>query len=115
VVGGFQVSSNPFEITAQELKERLDRGDHLFLLDVREPFEYQICRLPDSKLIPLGEVPARFNELDSSREIIVYCHAGVRSARAVGWLYQVGFTNIKNLIGGIHAWAEEVDPAMPRY
>ena len=107
--------TNPFEITARELKERLDRGDDLFLLDVREPFEYQICKLEGSKLIPLGEVPARINELDSEREIIVYCHAGVRSARAVGWLFQAGFNKIKNLTGGIHAWAEEVDPTMPRY
>jgi adenylyltransferase/sulfurtransferase len=107
--------TNSFEITPVELKERIDRGDDLFLLDVREPFEYQICKLEGSTLIPLGEIQRRLVELDSEKEIIVYCHAGVRSARAVGWLYQAGFANVKNLVGGIHAWSVIVDPTVPQY
>jgi sulfur-carrier protein adenylyltransferase/sulfurtransferase len=104
-----------FEITPQELKQRLDRGDELFILDVREPSEYQICKLEGSTLIPLGELPKRMHELDTAKEMVVHCKLGGRSQKAVDLLRQSGFKKIKNLVGGIDAWAQHVDPKMPRY
>ena len=104
-----------FEITPQELKQRLDRGDDLYILDVREPAEYQICRLEGSTLIPLGDLPKRVHELDTSREMVVHCKLGGRSAKAVDFLRQAGFRKVKNLVGGIDAWAQHIDPKMPRY
>jgi adenylyltransferase/sulfurtransferase len=102
------------EITPKELKARLDRGDDLFILDVREPHEYQICNLK-GQLIPLGELPQRVHELDSSREIVAHCRSGKRSAEAVDFLRKAGFRKILNLKGGILAWSDEVDPAVPKY
>jgi molybdopterin/thiamine biosynthesis adenylyltransferase/rhodanese-related sulfurtransferase len=102
------------EITATDLKKRLDQGDKLFILDVREPHEYQICNL-NGKLIPLGELPRRVNELDSSVEMVVHCRSGKRSADAIHFLQQAGFKKLLNLKGGVLAWADEVDPRMPKY
>ena len=102
------------EITATELKARQDRGDKLFILDVREPHEYQICNL-NGKLIPLGELPRRVNELDSSVEMVVHCRSGKRSADAIHFLQTAGFKKLWNLKGGVLAWADEVDPRMPKY
>jgi molybdopterin/thiamine biosynthesis adenylyltransferase/rhodanese-related sulfurtransferase len=102
------------EITARDLKARQDRGDDLFILDVREPHEYQICNL-NGKLIPLGELPRRVNELDSSREMVVHCRSGKRSADAIMFLQKAGFKKLLNLKGGVLAWADEVDPSMPKY
>jgi sulfur-carrier protein adenylyltransferase/sulfurtransferase len=102
------------EITARELKERLDKGDDVFILDVREPHEYQICNLK-GHLIPLGELPRRVHELDSAREILVHCKSGKRSAQAVDFLRQAGFRKVYNLRGGILSWSTEVDPSVPRY
>ena len=102
------------EITATELKSRLDRGEKLFILDVREPHEYQICNL-NGKLIPLGELPRRVNELDSSVEMVVHCRSGKRSADAIHFLQTAGFKKLWNLKGGVLAWADEVDPRMPKY
>ena len=102
------------EISATELKTRQDRGDNLFVLDVREPHEYQICNL-NGKLIPLGELQRRVNELDSSAEMVVHCRSGKRSADAIRFLQTVGFKKLWNLKGGILAWADEVDPRMPKY
>jgi sulfur-carrier protein adenylyltransferase/sulfurtransferase len=107
------VTSVP-EITPQELKARLDRGDDLFILDVREPHEYQICNLGGT-LIPLGDIPKRVNELDSSREIVAHCRSGKRSAEAVEFLQKAGFRKILNLKGGILAWSDEVDSSVPKY
>lgn len=104
-----------WEITPAQLKTRLDRGDDIFILDVRNPEEYQIARLAESTLIPLNELPERAAELDSSRDIVVHCRSGARSARAVEFLRQAGFRKIKNLVGGINAWAEEVDPDIAKY
>jgi molybdopterin/thiamine biosynthesis adenylyltransferase/rhodanese-related sulfurtransferase len=101
-------------ISVRELRDRLDRGANLFILDVREPHEYQMVNLK-GHLIPLGELPKRINELDSSRDIVVHCHTGVRSATAVRFLRQMGFTKAVNLAGGIDRWAVEVDPKMVRY
>src|SRR5436189_3354661 len=102
------------EITPRELKARLDRGDDLFILDVREPHEYQICNLK-GHLLPLGELPRRVHELDSSREIVAHCRSGKRSAEAVDFLRKAGFRKILNLKGGILAWSDEVDPSVPKY
>jgi adenylyltransferase/sulfurtransferase len=102
------------EITPRELKARLNRGDDLFILDVREPHEYQICNL-QGHLIPLGELPRRVHELDSSREIVAHCRSGKRSAEAAEFLRKAGFRKIWNLKGGILAWSDEVDPAVPKY
>lgn len=102
------------EVTAEELKAQIDRGDDLFILDVREPHEYEICNM-GGYLIPVNDLPQRVNELDSSREIIVHCKLGGRSAKAVDFLRQAGFRKVRNLVGGIDAWAEKVDKSMPRY
>ena len=102
------------EIAPRELKSRLDRGDDLFILDVREPHEYQICNL-GGHLIPLGELSRRVNELDSSREIVAHCRSGKRSAEAVEFLRSAGFRKVLNLKGGILAWSDEVDPSVPKY
>jgi len=102
------------EVQVEELKRRLDAGDDIFVLDVREPHEYQICNL-NGYLIPLGDLPKRVHELDSSREIVAHCRSGVRSAKAVNFLRQAGFKKVHNLAGGILAWADRVDPKMPKY
>jgi len=108
-----QITTVP-EIRPEELKSKLDAGDDVFILDVREPHEYQICNL-GGYLIPLGDLPARMNELDSSREIVAHCRSGARSAKAVTLLRQAGFTKVKNLAGGILAWSDKVDPSVPKY
>ena len=102
------------EMQVEELKRRLDAGDDLFVLDVREPHEYQICNI-SGYLIPLGDLPKRVHELDSSREIVAHCRSGVRSGKAVDFLRQAGFKKVHNLAGGILAWADRVDPKMPKY
>ena len=102
------------EVQPEELKRRLDAKEDVFVLDVREPHEYQICNL-GGYLIPLGDLPKRVNELDSSREIVAHCRSGVRSAKAVDFLRQAGFKKVRNLAGGILAWADKVDPQMPKY
>jgi len=102
------------EIQVEELKRRLDGGDDIFVLDVREPHEYQICNI-NGYLIPLGDLPNRVHELDSSREIVAHCRSGVRSAKAVNFLRQAGFRKVTNLAGGILAWADRIDPKMPKY
>jgi molybdopterin/thiamine biosynthesis adenylyltransferase/rhodanese-related sulfurtransferase len=102
------------EMQVEELKRRLDAGEDLFILDVREPHEYQICNL-GGHLIPLNDLPKRVNELDSSREIVAHCKMGGRSAKAVQFLRQAGFTKVHNLAGGITAWADRVDRKVPKY
>ena len=101
-------------LTAAELKQRLDAGDDLYILDVREPHEFQICNL-NGHLIPLGELPRRVHELDSAHEIVAHCKSGKRSAQAVDFLRQAGFRKIYNLRGGILSWSTEVDSTVPRY
>jgi adenylyltransferase/sulfurtransferase len=103
------------EITAAELKQKMDAHEPFVLIDVREPHEYQICRIPGSKLIPLGAVPTRLNELNSADEIVVHCKSGMRSAKAVDFLMKSGFTKIHNLKGGILAWSDQVDPTVAKY
>ena len=104
-----------WEITSVELKRRVDAGDKLFILDVREPNEYQINRIPGSTLIPLGELPRRYQELPKDTEIIAQCKMGGRSAKAQDFLKSVGFSNVKNLKDGILDWIDKVDPSQPKY
>ncbi|HEX9618019.1 MAG TPA: molybdopterin-synthase adenylyltransferase MoeB [Anaerolineales bacterium] len=104
-----------WDIEASELAERLARGEPVHLLDVREPHELEIARLPDSQLIPLGQLAARLSELDTADELVVFCKGGTRSARALELLVSAGFRKVKNLKGGINAWAREVDPSLPLY
>src|SRR6476469_1928710 len=108
------VGSGVPEIQVEDLKRRLDAKEDLFVLDVREPPEYQICNI-GGYLIPLTDLPKRVNELDSSREIVVHCKMGGRSAEAVAFLRQAGFQKVHNLAGGITAWADRVDPKVPKY
>ncbi len=102
-------------ITVRDLKDRLDRKDKFQLIDVREVHEHQICNLPQAKLIPLGELPARLHELDSNVEYVVHCKMGGRSAQAVDLMRRNGFAKVYNVTGGITAWAKEIDPTMPTY
>ena len=103
------------EIDPVEVKAKMDRGDHFVLIDVREPHEYQICSIPNAKLIPLGDLPKRINELDSADEIVAHCKSGMRSAKAVDFLKQAGFRKVRNMKGGILAWSDKVDPRVPKY
>ncbi len=103
------------EITVRELKERMDRGEALTIIDVREPHEYAIARIPGTRLIPLGQVAERAVELDPNAEIILHCRSGKRSADALNQLKARGFKRLKNLKGGILAWSEEIDPTVPKY
>jgi rhodanese-related sulfurtransferase len=105
----------PGEIDVTELKHRLDKHEPLFILDVRNPEEYQICCLAGSTLIPLSELPSRYHELDREREIVVHCRSGVRSLKAQHFLQQQGFKRVTNLKGGILAWADRIDRSMPKY
>src|SRR5688572_18056213 len=112
---GARAQNPATEITSVELKQRLDRGDKLTLVDVREPNEYQINRIPGTVLIPLGEVPRRYAELDKEAEIVVHCKMGGRSAKAADFLRSVGFPRVLNLKGGILDWIDKVDPSQPKY
>jgi len=107
--------SNATEISSMELKQRLDRGDVLTIVDVREPHEYQINRIHGSLLIPLGDLNKRYVELDPSDEIIMQCKVGGRSAKAADFLRSKGFTKVLNLKGGILDWIDKVDPSQPKY
>ena len=107
--------TNEWEITPVELKRRIDTGEKLQIVDVREPNEFQINRIPGTTLIPLGELPQRYRELDLDREIILHCKMGGRSAKAQDFLRTVGVTNTKNLRGGVLAWIDQVDPSQPKY
>lgn len=102
-------------ITVQDLKKMRDEKQPHLLLDVREPDEYQLCRIEGSKLIPLSELPKRLGELPKSGVIVVHCHHGGRSARAVDFLRQQGLEGAKNLAGGIDAWSAQIDPSVQRY
>ena len=104
-----------FEIGARELEARRARGEDFVLVDVREPHEHRIARIPGAVLIPLGALPERVRELDPAREIVLHCHHGVRSMRALEFLRGAGFSRLKSLRGGIEAWSREVDSGVPRY
>ena len=106
---------NETEIDVRELKRKMDAKENFFLLDVREPNEYQIGRIPGSTLIPLGEVPQRYQEIPKDREVVVHCKMGGRSAKAAAFLRQQGYKNVKNLKGGILDWSDKIDPSVPKY
>ena len=114
-VAAASAAASATEISALELKARLDRGDKLVIVDVREPNEYQINRIPGSVLIPLGEIPRRYAELDSDAELVMQCKVGGRSAKAADYLRSVGFKRVLNLTGGILEWVDKVDPTQPKY
>ncbi|HEX5227579.1 MAG TPA: molybdopterin-synthase adenylyltransferase MoeB [Bryobacteraceae bacterium] len=103
------------DIEPTEVKAKIDRGDRFVLIDVREPHEYQICNIPQAKLIPRGDLPKRVNELNSADEIVAHCKSGMRSAKAVDFLKQAGFKKVRNMKGGILAWSDKVDPSVPKY
>ncbi len=104
-----------WDITAGELAERMKQGNHLRLIDVREPHELEISHIKGADLIPLGQLAGRLSELDSAEEFVLFCKAGTRSTRALELLLSAGFRKVKNLKGGINAWAKEVDPGLPIY
>ena len=104
------------EITPLEVKQRLERGEKLLVVDVREPWEFQTAHIAGSKHIPMGDIPARFNqELDPEEHIVVVCHLGVRSMNVTAWLRQQGFEKVQSLRGGIDRWSREIDPTVPIY
>ena len=103
------------DISPVGLKTEIDGGARLLLLDVREPHEYQLCHLEGAKLIPLGQLQSRLKEVDRQRSVVVYCHTGTRSSFAAKILRDAGYTEVRNLTGGIEAWAQQVDRKMPRY
>jgi adenylyltransferase/sulfurtransferase len=102
------------QLTVKELKRRIDAGEDVFILDVREPYEYKIAQI-GGKLIPQNDVPNRLAEIDRNREIIVHCHSGIRSQKIAEFLKQQGYPRVVNLAGGIQAWADEIDPKMQKY
>ena len=103
------------EILPAEVKARLDRGENLVLVDVREPWEFELCRIQGAKLIPLGSLAASLNALPDADEVICYCHHGMRSLDAAAWLRFQGFEKAKSLAGGIERWSLEIDSTVPRY
>lgn len=104
------------EISATDLKRRLDAGEDIQLIDVRQPEEWAFAKIDGAKLIPLGEIMNRMGEIDENRETVLHCKMGMRSARAVEALQRAGFKgDLKNLKGGITAWSNEVDPKVPKY
>jgi adenylyltransferase/sulfurtransferase len=103
------------QISAKEVSERIARGDKLLLVDVREQWEYYLCRIPGAKLIPLGTIPASLNALLDTDDLILYCHHGMRSLDAAVWLRQQGVESAKSMAGGIERWSAEIDPSVPRY
>jgi adenylyltransferase/sulfurtransferase len=104
------------EISATELKKRIDAGEDIQLIDVRQPDEYAFAKIPGAKLIPLGQIMQRMGELDETKETVIHCKMGGRSARAIEALQHAGFTgDLSNLKGGITAWSDEVDPKVPKY
>jgi sulfur-carrier protein adenylyltransferase/sulfurtransferase len=103
-------------ISPKELRQRLNLGENIILIDVREPHEYEICHLNDAILVPMQTLPEHVSEFTSGKPTVLYCHHGIRSMSAINYLAQVhGIKNLINLVGGIHAWSKEVDPAMAQY
>ncbi|MGC1618811.1 MAG: rhodanese-like domain-containing protein [Candidatus Acidiferrum sp.] len=103
------------QISVKEVNARIGSGDKLLLVDVREPWEYELCRIPGAKLISLGALPANLNTLLDAGEVICYCHRGMRSLDAAAWLRQQGVEGAKSMTGGIDQWSVEIDPQIPRY
>src|ERR1700674_4517902 len=110
-----QSGLDEIQISPAEVKSRMDRGEKLVLVDVREPWEYELCRIEGAKLVPLGSLAANVNGLLGVDEIICYCHHGMRSLDAAAWLRFQGIEKAKSLSGGIERWSTDVDPHVPRY
>jgi rhodanese-related sulfurtransferase len=104
-----------YEITSEDVKSKLDRGDQLTLLDCREPWEYKTARIEGATNIPMGDIPARIQELDPDKHIVVICHHGVRSMNVTTWLRQQGFERVQSMAGGIDRWSRTVDSKVPTY
>lgn len=105
----------PIEIAPQDLAQRLAAGDKLLLIDVREPWEHQVCRIEGARLIPMGSVPMHLQSLSNGERVVCYCHHGMRSLDVVRWLRQQGIESAQSLAGGIARWSAEIDPEVPRY
>ncbi|HYL65188.1 MAG TPA: rhodanese-like domain-containing protein [Candidatus Methylomirabilis sp.] len=103
------------QITAKEVNERIARGEKLLLVDVREPWEFELCKIPGARLMPLGSLPANLQTLLGVDEVICYCHRGMRSLDAAVWLRQQGVEGARSMAGGIERWSAEIDPSVPRY
>lgn len=103
------------EITPAETKQRMDRGEKVLLIDVREPWEFEICRIDGAKLLPMGSIPANLTSLSGDNEIICYCHHGIRSLDVARWLQGQGIRGAKSMAGGIDRWSVQIDPRVPRY
>jgi rhodanese-related sulfurtransferase len=103
------------QISPKAVSERIVRGDKLLLVDVREQWEYDLCKLPGAKLVPLGALPANLATLLDAEDVICYCHHGMRSLDAAVWLRQQGVESAKSMAGGIERWSAEIDPSVPRY
>ena len=103
------------QIDPREVKQRLDRGDKFLLVDVREPWEHDLCRLPGAKLVPLGAVASSLAVFEQADEVVIYCHHGKRSLDATVWLRQQGVEGARSMAGGIERWSVEIDPKVPRY
>lgn len=106
---------NDFEITPREVKQRLDRGEKIILVDVRELHEHVICHIDGAVLIPMGTIPANLQKLDTDEDVICFCHHGMRSLDVANWLRTQGVSSAKSMAGGIDRWSVEVDPKVPRY
>ncbi|HKI13116.1 MAG TPA: rhodanese-like domain-containing protein [Candidatus Acidoferrum sp.] len=103
------------EITPRQIKDRLDRGEKLLLVDVREPHEHALCRIEGAVLIPMGTIPANLQKLDADEDVICFCHHGMRSLDVANWLRHQGVPAAKSMAGGIDRWSTEIDPTVPRY
>jgi rhodanese-related sulfurtransferase len=103
------------QIEPRAVKQRLDRGDKFLLVDVREPWEHEICRIEGAKLIPMGALAGSLATLEQDEEVVLYCHHGIRSLDAAAWLRAQGVEGARSLSGGIERWAIEIDPSVPRY
>jgi adenylyltransferase/sulfurtransferase len=106
---------NDLEISVTELKKRLDQGEKILLVDVRETWEHAQCRIEGAMLIPMGTIPASLQKLDTDDPVVCYCHHGMRSLDVANWLRSQGVSNAKSLAGGIERWSLEIDPKVPRY
>jgi rhodanese-related sulfurtransferase len=108
-------TSDSMEITPAEMKERLDRGENFLIVDVREPWEHELCRIEGAKLIPMGSIPANLQALDVDEDVVCYCHHGMRSMDVAVWLRGQGVQRAKSLAGGIERWSLEIDARVARY
>ena len=103
------------QIEPRQVQDRISRGEKLLLVDVREPWEHQVCRIEGAQLVPMGSIPSSLPLFEQADEVILYCHHGIRSLDAAVWLRQQGIEGARSMSGGIERWSREVDPKVPRY